>query len=177
MEWLNQIWVWVLGGFAGITVGGIVTAICAGFIKGSVSKAVSKIDVKKTQERAVEEGLKKIKGVTFKHSIQPIVESEMTKINEKAIDTIKERLDEIKAEYTMIICIFKKFAAYFDDSLVSDSKKADLRQAIAEAEEAPAYVESVALEESIREQKKKDIGENKTAVASTQGSVSIIMER
>ena len=171
MEWLNQIWVWVLGGLGGITVGGIVTVICTAFIKGSITKVVAKVDVAKTEEKAVNEGLKKLKGVTFKHNIQPVVESEIAKLNETAIAGIKGSLNDIKAEYTNLVLIMKKLAAYFDDSIVSDEKKAELHEAIAQAEGSPLYVESVALEENIKEDKKAEIVIEQATTTNTTKSV------
>ena len=153
MDWLNQIWVWILGGLGGLTVGGIITAICTGFIKGSVSKTIAKVNVAQIEERAVNNGSKQIKGVTFKHSIQPIVESELKKIEEKTAESIKTELAEIRRQYTHLICIQSKLAAYFDNSIVSEAKKEELHKAIEQAQTTPLYVESVALQDKLQEDK------------------------
>ena len=162
MEWINQIWVWILGAVGGLTVGGIITAICVAFIKGKIAKMIAKVNFEKIEEKAVNKGLEKIKGVTFKHEIQPLVQSEMVKVNENAVKGLKNELKEIKAQYTHLVLINEKLAAYFDNSIVSEAKKAELHEAIEDAKETPLYVESVVLEEKLKEEYKPQQKAKKT---------------
>lgn len=77
---LNQIWGYVLPIGGGVTLGALIIAILVPTIKGVINKAVSKVDIAKIEQAAVDKGLDKIKTVSFKQSIQPVVESELRKI-------------------------------------------------------------------------------------------------
>lgn len=151
-SWLNQIWVWLVGGLSGVTLGTIITWLNSLNVSRSINKTIRKYDPQKAQNEAIKEGLDKIKGVTFKHEIKPIVESELVKVNENAVKSLKKELAEIKGQYTKVVLILKKLSAYFDDSIVSDAKKEELHEAIAQAEETPSYVESVVIEEALKEE-------------------------
>ena len=154
MEWINQIWVWILGGLSGVTLGGIITWLNSWNVSRSIHKTMKKYNPAKSQQDAIDQGLEKIKGVTFKHEIQPLVQSEIVKVNENAVKSLKNELREIKAQYTHQTLILEKLAAYFDNSIVSEAKKAELHEAIEEAKATPLYVESVVLEEKLKEEYK-----------------------
>ena len=161
MDWINQIWVWILSAVGGLTLSSIITAISVAFIKGKIAKTIAKVNFEKIEENAVNKGLEKLKGVTFKHEIQPLVQSEIVKVNENAVKSLKNELKEIKAQYTHQTLILEKLAAYFDNSIVSEAKKAELHQAIEEAKSAPLYVESVVLEEKLKEEYKPQVRASK----------------
>lgn len=151
-SWLNQVWVWIVGGLSGITLGTIISWLNSLNVSRSLNKTIKKYDPQKAQDEAIRQGLDKIKGVTFRHEIKPIVESEMVKVNENAVKSLRQELQEIKGQYTKLVLILKKLSAYFDDSIVSDAKKEELHEALEQAEEAPSYVESVAIEEALKEE-------------------------
>ena len=137
MEILN-IWVWIVSALGGVSLAGVISAAIYGCLKGAFSKTISKINVEKIAKDATEKGIDKVKAVSFSHSIQPLVESELKKINELSVEVVKKELNEVKAEYKTLINIIKKLSAYFDNSIgVSDTAKQELKQAIAEAENEP----------------------------------------
>ena len=94
MEILNQVWVWLVSSIGGISVAGIITAIIYGSLKGAFNKAISKINVEKISEQATEKGIERVKKITFTHSIQPIVESELKKVNEYSVEILKTYMEE-----------------------------------------------------------------------------------
>lgn len=152
MDFLNEFWITILPAimsFLGGTIGG---AIISGFVKGGVSKLVGSINVQKIADNATNKGLDKIKKVSFEHSIQPIVESELKKVNEASTELIKQELIEVKEGYANVIAILEKFAAYFDGSIaVTDEKKAQLHKAIEEAKLPETVFTSKLLDESEKE--------------------------
>ncbi len=144
MEFLNHIWGVIAPYLAGISVGGILTAVLYGCLKGAFSKTISKINVEKIAEQATNKGIDKVKEVSFKHSIQPVVNSELNKITEKANDYIDIEINKLNDRYEKIINILSKLSAYFDTSIfVSEEAKAELKEAIADARIEPEVVESV----------------------------------
>ena len=107
MEFLNQFWTNILPAimsFLGGTIGG---AIIAGLVKGGVSKLIGSINVQKIADNATNKGLDKIKKVSFEHSIQPVVESELKKVNEASTELVKQELIEVKAGYANVIEILE----------------------------------------------------------------------
>ena len=82
MEILSQIWVWIGTAIGGVSLAGIISAIIYGSLKGAFNRTISKINVQKIAEQATEKGVDKVKKISFTHSIQPIVESELKKVNE-----------------------------------------------------------------------------------------------
>jgi hypothetical protein len=162
MEILNQIWVWVVAVFGFIAGSGIVGVIIAFLPKLLANIVVKKIDIKKEQEKGFNEGVAQVKKVTFKHSIQPVVESELVKVTEKVDERIIKQNKEIKEQYNRIINVLDKFMAYFENSMVSDEKKAELREALKEAKIPVVINEVVESGEVIIEDKKEaDNSKNK----------------
>lgn len=136
MEILKKIIETIAPYFAGITIGGLFTAIIYGVLKGAFAKTINKINVDKIASDATEKGLKKIKAVTMKHNIQPILESGLEKVNEKSNEYIDNALSKIYTKLDKIIAIQEKQAEYFDASIgVTDEKKEELHKAIADAKE------------------------------------------
>ena len=153
MEILNEIWVWIVSALGGVSLAGVISAAIYGCLKGAFSKTISKIDVEKIAKDATNKGIDKVKAVSFSHSIQPLVESELKKINELSVEVVKKELNEVKAEYKTLINIVKKLSAYFDNSIgVSDTAKQELKQAIAEAENEPVEPTNYAVVGKVEEE-------------------------
>lgn len=155
-EIFSQIWVWVASVAGGITLAGVVTAIIYGCLKGAFNRAIAKINVKKISEEATEKGIEKVRKVSFTHSIQPIVESELEKVNEKSQALIKSELEKTQEGYDKLLNVVEKLAAYFENSIgVSDKAKEDLREALKEARSEKKFAESYVESEVIAEEPKK----------------------
>lgn len=164
MEILNQVWVWLVSSIGGISVAGIITAIIYGSLKGAFNKAISKINVEKISEQATEKGIERVKKITFTHSIQPIVESELKKVNEYSVEILKTYMEETAKKYENVLNVLDKLSAYFDNSIgVSENAKNELKQAIAEAKNEPITVESVVVDENIKETIIETVEPTKTA--------------
>lgn len=152
MEFLNEIWTWIASIVGGVSLAGIVTTVIYGALKGAFNRTISKINVQKIADEATEKGVERVKKVSFTHSIQPIVESELKKINEKASEALKAELKEVNENYARLVVCIEKLAAYFDYSIgVTDTAKAELKEAIAEAKKPESAVESVVVEEEVQE--------------------------
>ena len=150
MEILNEIWVWIVSALGGVSLAGVISAAIYGCLKGAFSKTISKINVEKIADEATEKGIEKVKNVSFSHSIQPIVESELKKINEYSLEVVQKELAEVKAEYKTLIDIIKKLSAYFDNSIgVSETAKQELKQAIAQAENEPTEPTSFVVTDKV----------------------------
>lgn len=155
-ETISQVLTWIGGILGGISVSAIITAIICGVLKGGFSKTVSKIDIEGIAEKTTEKSIERIKNVSFKQSIQPIVESELEKINEKSIEFIEKALEETQARYDKLIKVIESFASYFDNSIgVSEESKKNLKQAIKDAEILPTIDNNVEIEEIVVEEEVK----------------------
>lgn len=155
MEIFNNVLIWILGAVGGITVGGIVAAIIIGCIKGAFNRAIQKMNVEKVAESVVDKQMDRIKAVSFTQNIQPIAVSELKKVTETANAYLKEQLEATQKQYNQIINVLEKFYAYFDDSLVSDKKKQELKLAIEDAKGTMPNSEIAVKEIVIEEPKKK----------------------
>jgi hypothetical protein len=150
MEFFSEIWVWIVSTIGGLSLSAIVSAVIYGCLKGAFNKTISKINVESIADKATEKGIERVKKVSFTHNIQPLVESGLEKVNEKAAETFKEELVKLDNKYNNIINILEKQAAYFDNSIgVSEEKKAELKQAIVEAQNKPVVAESVVIDEIV----------------------------
>lgn len=136
MEALTQVWVFVISICSGISVAGIVSAIVYGVINGHFKKTVAKLNVKEVCKETIDETLAGLKSITYKHEIQPLVESGLEQVTEKANAYIDKGYEALEMRYRTLINILEKLSAYFDNSIgVSDQAKAELKQAIAEAKQ------------------------------------------
>lgn len=168
MEFLSEIWVWIVSALGGISLAGIITTVIYGCLKGAFNRTISKINVQKIADQATEKGVERVKEVSFTHSIQPIVESRLVEINEKATEVFEKQTEKVSDKYDKIINILDKLACYFDNSIgVADEKKAELKQAIAEAKNEQITAESVVVDEIVIETTKHSEKEPKTAKSST----------
>ena len=168
MEILNQIWVWIGTAIGGISLAGIISAIIYGSLKGAFNRTISKINVQKIAEQATEKGVDKVKKISFTHSIQPIVESELKKINEYYVEVLKIYMEETAKKYDNVIKVLEKLSAYFDNSIgVNETAKQELKQVIAEAKNEPILAESVVIEENIKETQIKAVEPEKNTKTNT----------
>lgn len=153
MEILNTIWVWVISILGGLSISSIISAVIYGCLKGAFNKTISKINVEKIADLATDKGVERVKKVSFTHNIQPIVESELKKINEYSKEVFDKKMETISKQYEMIVKILIKFSAYFDNSIgVPDSAKEDLKKILLEAlEDEPKQAESIVIDEIIEE--------------------------
>lgn len=150
MEFLNEIWIWIMSAIGGLSLSAIISSIIYGCLKGAFNKTISKINVESIADKATEKGIERVKKVSFTHNIQPLVESSLEKVNEKAVETLREELVKLDNKYNNIINILEKQAAYFDNSIgVPEEKKAELKQAIVEAQNKPVVAESVVIDEIV----------------------------
>lgn len=150
MEFLNEIWVWIMSAVGGISLSAIISAIIYGCLKGAFNKTISKINVESIADKATEKGVERVKKVSFTHNIQPLVESELKKVNEHAVEVLQKELDDVQTKYDNVIDILDKLACYFDNSIgVAEEKKAELKQAIAKAQNKPMVAESVVVDEIV----------------------------
>lgn len=164
MEILNQIWQVIAPYFTGVTIAGLFSAVIYGCLKGAFSRTISKINVEKIADQATTKGVERVKKVTFTHSIQPLVESEMKKVSEETSKMFKKELEEVKANYNNLVAVLEKLSAYFDGSIgVSEQAKAELKQALADAKKEPTAAESVASEEFIEPEQKAAVDPVETA--------------
>lgn len=143
MEILNSVWGWILSIFGGISISAIVIAIIIGFIKGFTKKIFAKINIKKVVEDATTQTIDKIKNVSIKQNIQPVLNSELQAVNEKANEYIKAEIDALNQNYIKLIKILEKLSAYFDNSFgVPEEKKKELHDTINSALETPKDTEN-----------------------------------
>lgn len=164
MEILNQIWQAIAPYVAGISVSGIISVVIYGCLKSAFNRTINKINVEKIAEKATDKGIEKVKTVSFKHSIQPLVESELAKIDEKVAKQFKEELKKGQDNYNKLVAVLEKLSAYFDGSIgVSEQAKAELKQALADAKNEPTIAESVVVDRIIEEEPKQATEPTETA--------------
>ena len=164
MEVLDIIWQYIAPIFGGLSIAGILSAIIYGCLKGAFNRTISKINTEKIAKDAVDKGVEKVKEVSFKHNIQPIVQSELKKVTEEANEHLKQELESVKEQYAKLLNVLGKFAAYFDNSIgVPDEAKADLKQALLDAEIEPTTDEIVVDSEIVVEEPKSAEKALKTA--------------
>ena len=154
-EIFTQAVIWIGTALGGISLAGIMTAILYGCIKGAFNKTISKINVQKIADEATEKGVEKVRKVSFTHSIQPLVESELKKINEKATEVLDKSVQALNAKFDNVILILERLSAYFDNSIgVSEQAKAELKKAIADAKNEVKTAESVVEVEDVKKVEK-----------------------
>lgn len=164
MEILNQIWQAIAPYVAGISVSGIISVVIYGCLKSAFNRTINKINVEKIAEKATDKGVEKVKTVSFKHSIQPLVESELAKIDEKVAKQFKEELKKVQDNYNKLVAVLEKLSAYFDGSIgVSEQAKSELKQALTDAKNEPTIAESVVVDRIIEEEPKQATEPTETA--------------
>lgn len=151
-ELIKEILLWAGIGVGGITLGSVVGGIAFVCLKGAFQRLIAKINVEKvvkeTVDTTVSETVGRVKKVSFSHNIQPLVESELVKINERNDERLTKAIAKLYEKQEKQIKIMEKFYAYFDNSMVSDEVKKELKDAIDEAKEERVAVESTIVEET-----------------------------
>lgn len=152
MEKLRALWDFIAPFLAGGVTSLIIQLFVIPFLRGKITKGFAQIDFKKflADARAVfaSEGdriIERMKGMVMTHSIEPLVMSEMQKVNENATALVKGTCDKIHAENAALLNVLAAQAAYFDDSTVGTEKKSALHDAIEQAQVlfSPQTVESI----------------------------------
>lgn len=141
-------------GVGGLTVGGLIVGIVFAFVKGYAKRTGEKLNVKQIVKDTINETVGQIKKIAMTHSIQPLVNSEMEKVNEKVDKRLIEMCEKVDKRLDKIVNIQEKFYAYFDDSMVSEDKKKALKEAIEDAKQGVVEIESVIVEESPKAEEK-----------------------
>lgn len=137
METLRNLWEQISPLVSGGVVGIILSVIIIPIIKGMLTKQTAKLNVEsllEKQNKAIEEGVNKavdkVKGLAFTQSIQPMCESELKKITEEANLYIDKNIKDLQESNNRIVVALMAFSDYFEDSLVPDTKKIALREAL-----------------------------------------------
>lgn len=168
MEILNQIWVWIGTVLGGISLAGIISTIIYGCLKGAFNRTIAKINVQKIADQATEKGVEKVKKVSFSHTIQPLVESELKKLNEHYVEVLKVYMEEVAKKYDNLVLVLEKLSAYFDNSIgVNETAKQELKKALAEAKNEQITAESVVVEEVVEPTPVQAVEPKTTAKSST----------
>lgn len=145
---LQEIWNYALPIGGGVAVSTIVIALGGAFIKGIVNKAVAKVNLAEVEKKAVDSGIDKLKTVSFKQSIQPLVTSELQKVTETVLHKVDEKLDVVDDGFYKVVNILEKLSAYFDNSIaISEEAKEELREALAEAKVGAVKEEIIVIED------------------------------
>lgn len=154
---LNEIFNYALPIGGGLAVGTIVTIIAKAVFGGAIKKIVSKIDIEKIEKKAVDNGIDKLKTVSFKQSIQPLVTSELQKVTETVLGKVDEKLSVVDDGFYKVVDILEKLSAYFDNSIaITDERKEELRNAIKEAKIGAVKEETILLVENDETEEKKE---------------------
>ena len=167
MDWgelIKSAYFWVVTAIGGGSLIGFIIAICVTVARGKIAKFIAQIDVKKiykeVHEQAFADVQNGVKEVTFKQNIQPILESGLEKVNEKADERVLKYVSRLERKMDLLHEENKALARYFDNSIgVSDEAKAGLKDAIENYEEDMAKIEpemsqEVEIKEIIIEQPK-----------------------
>ena len=155
MELVNNILIWVATVLGGLTLAGIISAIVCGILKGAFNRAIQKMNVEKVAESVVDKSMSRIKEVSFSQNVQPVLESGLEKVNEKSEKFIEKSLKDTQEKYDKIVNVLEKFYAYFEDSLVSESKKQELKNAIELAKVEVSPITEIPVQEIVIDPPKK----------------------
>ncbi len=174
METLTHIWQLIAPYVAAIlsTVASVITVVIA-FVKSKrsvdskVDDFLKKIDLEKlmneTAQCVTEKGIERVKSCSYTTTIQPLVESELQKVTERANTYIHGALANVGESYMKLVAVLEALAAYFDNSIgVSEQAKAALHAAIAAAKIDTDTLENTPLEISVEEIEKEDMADPKS---------------
>ena len=156
-ETLNQILIWLSGFLGSISISSVIQIIYNAYKLRKIKKWIehnNNQEIAKEQgERAVLQTVEQIKNVTFKQNIQPIVEAELEKVNEKSAKFIEQELKKTQEGYKKLVKVIENLAAYFDNSIgVSEEAKQNLKNALTEAKIEPTIENDIELEEIVVEE-------------------------
>lgn len=166
-EILSQVWTYIASILSGVTLAGIISAVICGVVKGGFNKTINKLNVEEITEKATQKGIEQVQTITFKHSIEPLVKSELVKVYEETTTRLTEQVKQMESNYNNIINVLEKFSAYFENSLVSDETKKELKQAIESAKINDLAVESAVVVNSVDETKKTETSGKKSTRKTT----------
>lgn len=153
---INAIWEVIKPYFTAGTIATAIGTIIGVISKHNLVKKLKEIDFKKAQEEIVEGGIEKIKDITYKVDITPIVESKLVEIEQKTLLAVKAQVDAMKTQYANMLEVLKGISAYFDDSyLISQEKKDAVQQAIEDAEKELPQDETIVVEPVVEEEPKQ----------------------
>lgn len=166
MEALRSFWEAVAPYF-GVTgvLGFIATCILLPLLRGKMQKVGSGFDaslkrfeetVKDAADKAADGAVERIKTLSFKQSIQPLVQSELKKVTERANEYIEGEVVELKASNEQIIAVLAALGAFFDDSIIPDSKKEAFAAAI-KAAQSPVTEQEITVQEVVEEAPAKPV--------------------
>lgn len=144
----NELFIGIASLFGGVSVTGVLGFVIYFCLKSAFNKQLKKLDVEAIVDKKVDKAVKeKVETVAFTHSIQPVVESELEKLNEKADKHIENTVSRLEKKIEKVILIQEKQAKYFDNSIgVSDEAKKELKEAIESAKvEEVKPIESVVV--------------------------------
>lgn len=149
------IWQWILTALGGISITGLVGGIIVICAKGAFSRAINKINVEKVVKQVVKAETDKIKDLTFKFSVQPILESGLMKVTENANAYIDEVVRRFEGKQAQMLEVLEKLSAYFDNSIgVSESAKQALKEAIERAKNEQIIADEQLVEVAIKDENK-----------------------
>lgn len=139
MEWLTGAGSWVLGLIGGLFAGGTFAGIVWVCLKAAFNRALAKANFKAAQKEAArvaaKEAVGEIKKITYTQNIQPLVISEMVKVNERVDARLVKLSEKVIKKLDLIHEENKALARYFDGSLgVTDEAKKGLKVALANYE-------------------------------------------
>ena len=157
METLRKIWEMIAPYFSGGVAGVLITCVIIPIMRCMLTKATAKLDIegllKKLNDAidgAVNKAVDKVQTISFKQSIQPLVESELEKVTEKANEYIEGQVADLRESNEKIVAALSALGAYFEDSIVPDAKKAAFAEAIAAAK-APVTEQEIVVEKTVEE--------------------------
>lgn len=140
MEWaeiFSNGWTYVIGFLGSVgwaTLLGFVIALING---ARFNKAISSVKqlIEEGKEQATDGAVNQIQTMSFKHDIQPLVESRLETINEKSLEIVEKTLGDVLNKYTKLVNVLQALANYFDNSIgVPENAKQALKDAIKDAQ-------------------------------------------
>lgn len=158
--------IWTILGFSigGVSVLGLLIGVAITIIKAKAEKIFSRKQLDKSAEYMADKTCEKIKKVTIRQEIQPVLESGLEKVNEKSVVFVKKAVDDLNAKLDQIIRIQEAQAKYFDNSIgVNEEARVELKQAIADAKNTPKIEETQEIEIVIDESNKDEKIDKKQA--------------
>lgn len=130
----DKIALFVTTGLGSISVGAVISWIVAIVNSSKIKKALAQFRAQEIASLSVEQGIDRLKSMTFEHDIKPLVESELQKVYEYSVAMVNNELKNMENKYNQIINILEALSKYFDNSIgVSDEAKEELKEEIEKA--------------------------------------------
>lgn len=142
-ELWSKIVIYVTSALGSISIGAIISWVIAIANSARIKKTIAQFRANEIANAAVDNGLEKIKTITYKHDIQPLVESELKKVNEYSVEVLKKELAMVRLQYAQLIGIIEALSHYFDNAYgVNEDAKEDLQAQIDNAKNSVIETES-----------------------------------